>query len=67
MTLQLPREIHVSSDAEAAQALEEAEAFFLFVLESVAMMNPRAIRPGFLQEFDVAISDLVIAHDIPQA
>lgn len=65
--LNLPTTLVVRSDDEAAAALQEAGEFFLFVLESVAMMQPHAIPSGFLQEFDVELSGLVIRHDLPQS
>lgn len=66
MKLDLPTTLVIQSDDEAADALAQAENFFLFVLEAVATMNHAAIRPGWLQEFDAELSHLVIKHDIPQ-
>ena len=54
------------TDEEAAAALAEAADFFLFVLEGCAMVNPKAIRPGFLPAFRDDLDHLVIKHEIPE-
>lgn len=65
--MKLPTSLTFKGTEEAAELLAEAENFFFFVLESVAMMEPQAIRPGWLEEFDVSLSHLVIKHDVPQS
>lgn len=61
-----PTHIRVESDEHAAELLEEAETRFFNMLETCARYHRAAIRPGWLEEHEVSLSNVVITHDLPQ-
>lgn len=66
MNLDLPKTVVFKGAEEAADFLAQAEQFFLFALESVAIMEPGAIAPDFLAKHYDELSYLAAKREIPE-
>ncbi len=62
----LVKTVRIDSTEHAAELLEQAETHFFNMLETCARYYPTAIRPGWLLDHEVSLSQTVISFDIPQ-